>query len=210
MAQAVATNFRRRILGSSIDVIANSNHNYSNRSSIRIDRRTIEKIWKQMDRIVKYCQMPKMNLKNSPPYMLDILPDLYQILKEILTNYEERLHLLNDIEYFRIFLDNLIELCTKTIDCFKHAGHHMCDEQSNYRKDFTKLSLYFSHNLTELKSLFHQGIYEGEKFRLTKEEAKDFWKNNFNERYEIQSSFFLLIVFDHLERLYLGKNLKKN
>jgi len=184
MAQSVAINFRRRILGSRIDntrsndVLINSN----NYSSIRIDRRLIEKIWKQMDRIVKYCQMPKINLKNSPPYMLDILPDLYQTLKEIIINYEERLHILNNIEYFRIFIENLIEQCTTTIDYFKRTSHHIFDEQSIYRKDFIKISLYFSHNLTELKALFKNGIYEGEKFCLTKQEAKDFWKNNFHER----------------------------
>ncbi|CAF3270840.1 unnamed protein product [Rotaria socialis] len=202
MAQAAASNLRRRILGSRQDspstlpmqsatndipsvlsinvnpLLLNSQH----RPLIRVDRRSIEKVWKQMDRIVKYCQMPKMNLKNSPPYMLDILPDLYQTLREIMNNYDDRLHILNDIEYFRIFIDNLIDQCTKTIDCFKRAGHHMYDEQSTYRKHLTKLSLYFSHNLAELKSLFNRGIYEGEKFRLTKQEANDFWKCNFNER----------------------------
>ena len=133
MAQAAASNLRRRILGSRQDsptTVQSSIVELPSRSVNRIDRRSVEKVWKQMDRIVKYCQMPKMNLKNSPPYMLDILPDLYQTLREILNNYEDRLHILNDIEYFRIFLDNLIEQCTKTIDCFKRAGHHMYDEQS--------------------------------------------------------------------------------
>ncbi|CAF2827469.1 unnamed protein product [Rotaria sp. Silwood2] len=189
MAQAAATNFRRRLLGSrqdssndNLSIAINSSNFYQNRTFIRIDRRIMEKIWKQMDRIVKYCQMPKMNLKNSPPYMLDILPDFYQTLREIINHYEDRLHILNDIEYFRIFINNLIELCTKTIECFKRAGHHMFDEQSIYRKHFIKLSLYFSHNLAELKSLFINGIYEGERFRLTKQEATDFWKKNFNDR----------------------------
>ena len=189
MAQSTAINFRRRILGLRQDatndassMTLNSNSQYQSRPSVRIDKRSIEKVWKQMDRIVKYCQVPKMNLKNSPPYMLDILPDFYQILREIISNYEDRLHILNEIEYFRIFIDNLTELCTKTIDCFKRAGHHMYDEQSNHRKHFIKLSLYFSHNLTELKSLFINGIFEGERFRLTKQEATEFWRNNFNER----------------------------
>lgn len=215
MAQAAASNLRRRILGSrqdspstistpssTIDVPSTSNMPISplisasqHRSLPRIDRRSIEKVWKQMDRIVKYCQMPKMNLKNSPPYMLDILPDLYQTLREILNNYDDRLHILNDIEYFRIFIDNLIEQCTKTIDCFKRAGHHMYDEQSTHRKYLIKLSLYFSHNLAELKSLFNRGIYEGEKFRLTKQEATDFWKSYFNERYVKNSYSSLLFAF---------------
>ncbi|CAF0912408.1 unnamed protein product [Adineta steineri] len=204
MAQAAASNLRRRILGgsrqdspstitiqstttpdlpSTFNITINPSLSTPQHRSIpRIDRRSIEKVWKQMDRIVKYCQMPKMNLKNSPPYMLDILPDLYQTLREIINNYDDRLHILNDIDYFRIFIDNLIEQCTKTTDCFKRAGHHMYDEQSTHRKYLTKLSLYFSHNLAELKSLFNKGIYEGEKFRLTKQEATDFWKSNFNER----------------------------
>ena len=66
-----------------------------------IDKKTMEKSWKLMDKVVKMCQHPKMNLKNSPPFILDILPDTYQHLKTINTKYEDRLHLLNDIEYFR-------------------------------------------------------------------------------------------------------------
>ncbi|UJR22004.1 hypothetical protein I4U23_025071 [Adineta vaga] len=189
MAQSTGINFRRRILGSKQDttndatlMTSNLNISHQNRPYVRIDKRLIEKVSKQMDRIIKYCQIPKMCLKNSPPYMLDILPDLHKILCEILTNYEDRLDILNAINYFRIFLDNLMELCTKTIECFKHAGHQMYNEQSNYRKEFKKFSLYFSHNLTELKSLFLNGNFQGEQFRLTKQEASDFWKKNFNER----------------------------
>lgn len=194
MAQAAASHIRR-FLGSRPDPASNGdlpsvmtisiNGNSSGsqtRVIYRIDRRSIEKVWKQMDRIVKYCQMPKMNLKNSPPYMLDILPDLYQTLREIMSSYEDRIHILNEIEYFRIFVENLVEQCTKTIDCFKRAGHHMYDESSTYRKYLIKLSLYFSHNLAELKSLFNKGVYEGEKFRFTKQEAHDFWRNHFYER----------------------------
>ena len=166
----MATNFRRRILGGG----------QQHRSSI--DRRMVEKIWKQMDRLIKSCQMPKMNLNNSPPYLPDILPDLHQILKQILAHYNEQMHLLNDIEYIRIFLENLMELCTKTSNCFKQAGQMIYDEQSTYRKDLIKYSLYFAHNLTEMRALFHEGMYIGERFRLTKDEAKDFWKNHFDER----------------------------
>jgi len=43
-----------------------------------VEKRTIERSWKEMDRVVKLCQHPRMNLKNSPPFILDILPDTYQ------------------------------------------------------------------------------------------------------------------------------------
>lgn len=167
----MTSNLCRRILGTS-----QVQHQTS------IDRRMIEKIWKQMDRLIKSCQMPKMNLKTTSPYLPDILPDLHQILIQILSHYNEQIHLLNDIDYIRIFFDNLMDLCSKTSACFKQAGQLIYDEQSSYRKDLIRYSLYFSHNLTEVRTLIHEGMYIGERFRLTKDEAKDFWKNHFNER----------------------------
>lgn len=52
---------------------------------LMIDRRALEKTWKLMDKVVKLCQQSKMNLKNSPPFILDILPDTYQHLRLIYT-----------------------------------------------------------------------------------------------------------------------------
>ena len=54
-----------------------------------INRKTIEKTWKLMDKVVKLCQSPKLNLKNSPPFILDILPDTYQHLRLIYSKYEQ-------------------------------------------------------------------------------------------------------------------------
>ena len=42
-----------------------------------------------MDKVVKLCQSPKLNLKNSPPFILDILPDTYQHLRLIYSKYEQ-------------------------------------------------------------------------------------------------------------------------
>ena len=67
-----------------------------------IDRRTLEKTWKLMDRVVKQCQQPRMNLKNSPPFILDILPDTYQHLRLIYGKYESDLTVLNNYEYFKV------------------------------------------------------------------------------------------------------------
>lgn len=67
-----------------------------------IDRRTLEKTWKLMDKVVKQCQQSKMNLKNSPPFILDILPDTYQHLRLIYNKYENNLAALNGNEYFKV------------------------------------------------------------------------------------------------------------
>ena len=52
--------------------------------------------------VVKLCQHPKMNLKNSPPFILDILPDTYQHLRIIYSKYESNMTTANNNKYFKI------------------------------------------------------------------------------------------------------------
>ncbi|XP_048588678.1 E3 ubiquitin-protein ligase CBL-B-B [Nematostella vectensis] len=149
---------------------------------LQVDKKTIEKTWKLMDKVVKSCQNPRMSLKNSPPYILDILPDTYQHLKLIVSKYEDRLHILNDCEYFRIYIDNLMKQSKHAIKLFKEGKERMFDESSTYRRSLTKLSLVFSHMLAELKAIFPYGTFSGESFRITKSDAADFWKKSFGAR----------------------------
>jgi len=148
-----------------------------------IDKKTMEKTWKYMDKVVRHCQHPKMNLKNSPPFILDILPDTYQHLRLIYSHYEEKMTELNDIEYFVIFIDNLQKKCKQTIKLFKEGKEKMYEEDSPPRRSLTKLSLVFSHMLRELKDLFKEGKFVGDNgFRITKSDAADFWKTSFSNK----------------------------
>ncbi|ESN97178.1 hypothetical protein HELRODRAFT_178287 [Helobdella robusta] len=151
-------------------------------SKLVVDKKSIEKSWKLMDKVVKLCQQPKMNLKNSPPFILDILPDTYQHLKQISLKYEDKMSTLNDIEYFRIFLDNLITKCKKCLKLFKDSKEKIFEEHSEYRRSLTMLSLMFSHMLAELKALFPSGVFAGDTFRITKSDAADWWKKSFPDK----------------------------
>ncbi|KAF7282779.1 hypothetical protein GWI33_001927 [Rhynchophorus ferrugineus] len=143
------------------------------------DKRTLDKTWKLMDKVVKLCQHQKMNLKNSPPFILDILPDTYQRLRLIYSKHEDNMSALHNIEYFNVFIINLIRKCKQAIKLFKEGKDKMFDENSHYRRNLTKLSLVFNHMLNELKALFPNGFFAGDQFRITKSDAADFWKNNF-------------------------------
>ncbi|XP_023033638.1 E3 ubiquitin-protein ligase CBL-B-B [Drosophila willistoni] len=143
------------------------------------DKKTLEKTWKLMDKVVKLCQQPKMNLKNSPPFILDILPDTYQRLRLIYSKNEDQMHVLHANEHFNVFINNLMRKCKQAIKLFKEGKEKMFDENSHYRRNLTKLSLVFSHMLSELKAIFPNGVFAGDQFRITKADAADFWKSNF-------------------------------
>ena len=48
-------------------------HHLSQHPPCTVDQKTVEKSWKLMDKVVRLCQNPKLALKNSPPYILDLL-----------------------------------------------------------------------------------------------------------------------------------------
>ncbi|OCT92356.1 hypothetical protein XELAEV_18015415mg [Xenopus laevis] len=148
------------------------------------DRRTVEKTWKLMDKVVRLCQNPKLQLKNSPPYILDILPDTYQHLRLILSKYDDnqKLAQLSENEYFKIYIDSLMKKSKRAIRLFKEGKERMYEEQSQERRNLTKLSLIFSHMLAEIKAIFPSGQFQGDTFRITKADAAEFWRKFFGER----------------------------
>lgn len=146
------------------------------------DKRMLDKTWKLMDKVVKLCQHQRMNLKNSPPFILDILPDTYQRLRLIYSKYEDRMQVLHNNEHFCVFINNLMRKCKQAIKLFKEGKDKMFDETSHYRRNLTKLSLVFSHMLSELKAIFPTGVFAGDQFRITKADAAEFWKERFQNR----------------------------
>uniref|UniRef100_A0A8C7JEV4 E3 ubiquitin-protein ligase CBL n=1 Tax=Oncorhynchus kisutch TaxID=8019 RepID=A0A8C7JEV4_ONCKI len=99
------------------------------------DRRTVEKTWKLMDKVVRLCQNPRLQLKNSPPYILDILPDTYQHLRLIQCKYEEsqRLTQLSENDYFKVYIESLMKKSKRAIRLFKEGKERMYEEQSQDR-----------------------------------------------------------------------------
>lgn len=144
-------------------------------------KRSLEKTWKLMDKVVKCCQKPRMNLNNSPPFILEILPETYQHLKLIHTKYETaRSFPQNDNDYSNVFLENLQNRCKQTLKLFKDAKEEMFNEDSDYRHKLTRNTLVFNHILSELRAIFPGGRFIGEKYLITKKEsAGEFWKNSF-------------------------------
>ncbi|XP_034073491.1 E3 ubiquitin-protein ligase CBL-like, partial [Gymnodraco acuticeps] len=147
-----------------------------------VEKKMVEKCWKLMDKVVRLCQNPKVALKNSPPYILDLLPDTYQHLRTVLSRYEGKMEVLGENEYFRVVMENLTNKTKQTMSLFKEAKERMYEENSQPRRNLTKLSLIFSHMLAELKAIFPNGLFQGDNFRITKADAAEFWRRSFGDK----------------------------
>uniref|UniRef100_A0A8C8FZV7 E3 ubiquitin-protein ligase CBL n=1 Tax=Oncorhynchus tshawytscha TaxID=74940 RepID=A0A8C8FZV7_ONCTS len=170
------------LIGMMKDAFQPHHHLHSHHQPGAVDKKTVEKCWKLMDKVVRLCQNPKLALKNSPPYILDLLPDTYQHLRTILSRYEGKMETLGDNEYFRVFMENLTKKTKQTISLFKEGKERMYEENSQPRRNLTKLSLIFSHMLAELKAIFPNGLFQGDNFRITKADAAEFWRRSFGDK----------------------------
>jgi E3 ubiquitin-protein ligase CBL len=161
---------------------SSSSHSVHITNKIKLEKKHFEKITKLAEKLLKYCSSDKMNLINSPPYIIDILPDICQVFNTIYVVYEHKLHVLNDIDYFCVLIKNCLDKFQELVDLFKQAGKRMYEENSIERQKLVKFTLTFSHILAEMKSIFPKDVYEGAHFRIAKKDAEEFWKSNFNDR----------------------------
>jgi E3 ubiquitin-protein ligase CBL len=176
-----------------MDVIANSSSNQMMteqtsifnsilHNPIKVEKKLFDRLNKLAEKVLKYCQCEKLKLINSPPYIIDIIPDICFILNAIQTSYENKMHVLNDIEYFNILSRNLLDKLNKIAELFKFSGKRIYDETSDERVRLTKYTLILSHMLAEMRSMFPNNVYEGQSFRIAKTDAADFWRQNFKEK----------------------------
>ncbi|XP_078389606.1 E3 ubiquitin-protein ligase CBL [Cetorhinus maximus] len=198
MAAAAARGSNLRKAGGFIGLVKDAfqPHQHQHQPAGIVDKRAVEKCWKLMDKVVRLCQNPKVGLKNSPPYILDLLPDTYQHLRLILTRYEGKMEALGENEYFRVFMENLLKKTKQTISLFKEGKEKMYEETSQPRRHLTKLSLIFSHMLAELKAIFQNGVFQGDTFRITKADAADFWRKAFGEKTIVHWKVFRQALHD--------------
>lgn len=89
---------------------------------------------------------------------------------------------LGENEYFRVFMENLTKKTKQTISLSKEGKERMYKENSQPRRNLTKLSLIFSHMLAELKGIFLRGLFQGDTFQITKADAAEIWRKPFGEK----------------------------
>ncbi|XP_008302155.1 E3 ubiquitin-protein ligase CBL-C isoform X2 [Stegastes partitus] len=149
------------------------------------DRRLVEKTLKRLDKLHELCANPRLGLRNSPPYLPEIISETSSLLTLVWEPYQGtkagggKVPGEDEVKYLRVHVKNLLDKTDRAVLLFKEGREKIFEETSSYRRNLTKLSLLFSHMLWELKAMFPEGCFQGSTYRVTKTEAAEFWKHSF-------------------------------
>ncbi|XP_035278236.1 E3 ubiquitin-protein ligase CBL-C [Anguilla anguilla] len=168
------------------------------------DRRLLEKTLKRLDKLHKLGTHPRLALKNSPPYLPDLVAETSALLADMWEPYKGgaaaaaaaaggagvRVPKGDEGVYLKVHIRHLLDKTERAVLLFKEGRDRMFEEASSFRKNLTKLTLLFSHMLCELKILFPGGQFQGDTYRFCKPEAGEFWKKAFGDRCIVPWSSF--------------------
>ncbi|MCJ8728533.1 hypothetical protein PDJAM_G00005580 [Pangasius djambal] len=157
------------------------------------DYKLLDKALKRLHKLHRLCTDPRLCLKNSPPYLPELVRETVNLVMDIWTPYRSSVSAVprgDEGEYLRIHVQNLLDKTDRAILLFKEGKEKMFDERSNYRRNLTKLSLLFSHMLWELRTIFPGGQFQGDTYNLTKTEAREFWRKIFGQKCIVKWSMF--------------------
>ena len=154
----------------------------SNHLNINIEKKSLENTLKLLDKCKKFYQNSKLNLKNSPPFLIGTINDIQILLNTVIQSYKDKHDELLNISYFKIMLLTIIDKSEQVIKIFKDGKDRIFDSNSSERKKLTRLSLIFSHLYKTFHEFFQKGVYCVDMFRITKLDAANWWKVHFNEK----------------------------
>lgn len=122
--------------------------------------------------------LPRLNLKNTPPYLYGIVLEVSELLGVI-----SRRAKIEDpaiLGYLEIFTAKFSAQCKKIVFLFRQAGQQIFFEDSSHRRELTRLTLVLSHINNELQTYFKDGTYK--EHRIAKPDARDFWERSFGKK----------------------------
>nr|XP_043890645.1 E3 ubiquitin-protein ligase CBL-C isoform X1 [Solea senegalensis] len=168
----------------------------SSEPPMREDRWLVDKALRRLAKLHELCTNPRLGLRNSPPYLPDLVSETTALLLQVWEPYRGSKaaggHVPRGDEavYLRVHVRNLRDKTDRAVLLFKEGREKIFEETSNCRRNLTKLSLLFSHMLWEMKAMFPDGSFQGDTYKLTSKEAKKFWWKLFGNKCIVQWNSF--------------------
>lgn len=103
------------------------------------DLSLVHKALKKLDKLHKLCMDPQLGLRNSPPYLPDLMSETSVLIVQVWEPYRGctlagGLGPRSDAaKYLRIHIRNLLDKTNKAVLLFRQAGDRIFEETSSYR-----------------------------------------------------------------------------
>ncbi|XP_050786793.1 E3 ubiquitin-protein ligase CBL-C isoform X1 [Gopherus flavomarginatus] len=153
-------------------------------------RHSLDKALQGLEKLQRLVEQPGLGLRNSPPCLLQLLPQMRQHLLLIRGQPGASLSCLWEAGYFPVFINNLQRKVKQATKLFKGDPAGIFQEGSASRRMLTKLSLIFSHMLGELRALIPNGQDQGHQYQPSQPPAKAFWRGTWGARSLVSWSEF--------------------
>lgn len=100
------------------------------------DYKLFDKVLKRLQKLHKLCTDPRLCLKNSPPYLPELVRETVNLMSDIWDPYKGTVSAVprgDEGHYLRIHVQHLLDKTDRAILLFKEGKEKIFEEKSNYR-----------------------------------------------------------------------------
>lgn len=103
------------------------------------DRRLVDKALKRLDKLHELCTNPWLGLRNSPPYLPELVSETTTLLMQVWEPYRgsrapgSQVPQGDEAKYLRVHVRNLLDKTDRAVLLFKEGREKIFEETSSYR-----------------------------------------------------------------------------
>lgn len=103
------------------------------------DHRLVDKAVKRLEKLHELCTNPRLALRNSPPYLPDLVSQTSELLMQVWEPYRSlkaaggHVPRGDETKYLRVHVRNLLDKTDRALQLFKEGREKIFEETSSYR-----------------------------------------------------------------------------
>lgn len=103
------------------------------------ERRLVDKALKRLDKLRELCTNPRLGLRNSPPYLPELVSETKTLLTQVWEPYRglraasSQVPRGDEAKYLRVHVRNLLDKTDRALLLFKEGREKIFEETSSYR-----------------------------------------------------------------------------
>lgn len=103
------------------------------------DWRLVDKALQKLDKLHELCTNPRLGLRNSPPYLPELVSETTALLMQVWEPYRDPMAVDSNVprgdeaKYLKVHVKNLLDKTDRALLLFKEGREKVFEESSSYR-----------------------------------------------------------------------------